>query len=149
MSNLDKKSEELLEKFKQQFKEAFGEDSKILDSFAEYGAHLVSELTGEQTDEHLSESESKGSKDKFTLHRRINERLDTFVQTCVGCPEQYEGKTESGQSIYVRCRHGYGYIELEETREILIEVSYSDGWQGFFDEGDLDEMLDMIGLEKA
>ena len=37
-------------------------------------------------------------------------------QTCFACPAQWDGKTDTGQGIYIRYR--YGYLRLDVDGEI-------------------------------
>lgn len=56
-------------------------------------------------------------------------KITKLVQTCTACPSQYEGWTDKGEYVYVRYRHGYLYIEVNEQR--IFERSYGDSIDGF------------------
>jgi hypothetical protein len=47
--------------------------------------------------------------------------------TCGACPSQWEGTTESGDSIYIRLRHGSLRVDLKGD---TIYHSYPDGFDG-------------------
>jgi hypothetical protein len=66
-------------------------------------------------------------------------------QTCGACPEAYEGELETGESIYIRCRWGYGYIRIDDVT--VAEVNYEDNYQGLFDSGDVAKMFKEADIE--
>lgn len=37
-------------------------------------------------------------------------KIKSILKTCDACPAQWEGETEKGCEVYVRFRHGFGYI---------------------------------------
>ena len=42
-------------------------------------------------------------------------KLIELKQTCCLCPEQWEGKTEDGEEVYARERHGSIRVELDNA----------------------------------
>lgn len=72
-------------------------------------------------------------------------KLASLTQTCPACPEQYEGRTEDGRHVYIRHRHGHGYVGVGDTlgdavsgSELLAE------WEG--DDGMIPEPLGLDGV---
>lgn len=56
-------------------------------------------------------------------------RITEIEQTCSACPSQWEGKTSSGEYVYIRYRWGEGRIEV--NYETVFEWSGPDGMGGF------------------
>lgn len=73
-------------------------------------------------------------------------KVAELYRTCIACPEQYEGTTECGKEIYVRCRGGYARLELDD--EIIAELSWEDDpYKGMFENQELFELFDKAGIE--
>ena len=54
-----------------------------------------------------------------------------FIQTCGGCPSQWEGYTEENEPVYIRYRYGYLSISIGKVNQNIEEI-YGDesfGWQ--------------------
>ncbi|WP_280426796.1 hypothetical protein [Nocardia carnea] len=39
-------------------------------------------------------------------------RIIKAVQTCYGCPSQWDAVTDTGQDLYMRFRYGYGSADI-------------------------------------
>jgi hypothetical protein len=51
-------------------------------------------------------------------------------KTCIACPAQWEGKVESGETFYVRYRHGFLTIGFGGDLDAAVEVaSGPDGYE--------------------
>ena len=64
-------------------------------------------------------------------------RKAKLIQTCEGCPSQWEGYTEDNEPVYIRFRYGYLSISIGKVNQNIEEI-YGDesfGWQigGEFD----------------
>lgn len=46
-------------------------------------------------------------------------RLLSTLQTCWGCPYQWDAYPASGGYLYLRYRHGRGTVEYSESRELF------------------------------
>jgi len=53
--------------------------------------------------------------------------VDSYENSCGGCPTIYDFKDKEGTNYYFRLRHGGARIECEDTGEILL----SDSMNGF------------------
>jgi hypothetical protein len=78
-------------------------------------------------------------------------QLVSLVQTCSACPDQWEGETADGRGIYLRHRHGYGYVSIGPTVEAAICSDESlHSWEGpndgFLASGQLEEVLTAAGF---
>lgn len=65
-------------------------------------------------------------------------KKDSIVQTCSGCPSQWDAETVNGDYVYIRVRHGYFRIEISD--EIIFE-GYPDGIDGVMS---TDEMIEYV-----
>lgn len=73
-------------------------------------------------------------------------KVAKLEQTCGACPEQYSGELETGEEIYIRCRWGYGYLDINGNT--VADVTYEgDGFRGTFDEGDVAKLFRDAGIE--
>jgi len=58
-----------------------------------------------------------------------------FVQTCGGCPEQYDAFDENGKLVgYLRLRHGHFRVDFPDIRGETIYEATPKGDGGFFPE---------------
>lgn len=55
-------------------------------------------------------------------------RVVTMEHTCYGCPDVYEGVLDTGESFYIRCRHGYAVLKVGE--DVMAEYDFGDGVTG-------------------
>jgi hypothetical protein len=55
-------------------------------------------------------------------------RVTQLRMTCGGCPSQWEGVTDDGQSVYIRYRHGVLSCGAGETMDAAVDASA--GWYG-------------------
>ena len=44
-------------------------------------------------------------------------------RTCIACPSQWEGELDTGQSVYIRFRHGQLTIDIDDTCVLSIVCS--------------------------
>ena len=58
--------------------------------------------------------------------------------TCGACPSQWEGKTVTNGDVYIRLRHGYFYLEVDN--KTLFE-GHPDGFDGVMG---TDEMINYV-----
>lgn len=63
------------------------------------------------------------------------------VQTCYGCPDQYEGKLIDGRWFYFRYRHGWASLAVsDDYNEVVgrsdVGVAVGDGLQGVFEDAE-------------
>jgi len=72
-------------------------------------------------------------------------KVTEIQRTCFACPEQYEGKLDSGEEFYVRCRWGYGRLDIDDITVSYIEYS-GDALRGTFEEGDLVKLFFNAGI---
>lgn len=71
-----------------------------------------------------------------------------FDQTTAACPEQWEGRTADGKDVYLRHRHGHGYIEVGATtqRDGVIVAEWEGPLDGHLAPGQVDTVLASAGL---
>jgi hypothetical protein len=55
--------------------------------------------------------------------------VTSIKQTCYACPSQWEGKTDEGDEVYIRFRHGG--LRLDINGETEYSEDLSDGLDGF------------------
>ncbi len=72
----------------------------------------------------------------------IKNRIKTLDQTYEGCPSQWEGTMENGDSIYIRYR--WGGLSVDINGENIFNKSVGDTLDGFIE---LDKVLELTGLE--
>lgn len=73
-------------------------------------------------------------------------KIISIQNTCVACPSQWSGKTDDGRDVYVRFRHGYGYIEVTtEPFEWERIFEWEDPDRGFINYADLTSLAPHIG----
>lgn len=65
-------------------------------------------------------------------------RKESLIQTCGGCPSQWDGKTDQDGDIYIRLRHGYFYIELDNH---MIYNARPEGYDGVMGTEDMIEYV--------
>ena len=70
--------------------------------------------------------------------------VSTIKQTCGACPEQYEGKLDTGEDFYVRCRWGHGRLDVNDVT--VAEIDYENEYQGMFNDGDLVKLFAKAGI---
>lgn len=80
-------------------------------------------------------------------HRTIDEDegIKYLKQTCFGMPEQYEGETTKGRIIYVRLRHSYGKLDIDD--KTYSDIGYHDAMRGDFKSGDLKRLFEAAGFK--
>ena len=72
-------------------------------------------------------------------------RVTELRQTCNMCPSQWEGRTDDGQYIYVRYRHGYLSVSVGPTVDaavcgsVVFEYDTEDG-NGYMTESELRDL---------
>ena len=71
--------------------------------------------------------------------------LARSVQTCLGCPSQWDAWTVGGQYLYLRFRWGSGTV-ADEDGETIASFDTDDKWAGVID---LDEFCIRAGLRLA
>lgn len=86
------------------------------------------------------------------LHRFLDEDppsvpvvLARSVQTCFGCPSQWDAWTDSGDYLYLRYRWGSGSVDNEQG-ETIASFDTGDNWGGVID---LNEFCARAGLRLA
>lgn len=60
-----------------------------------------------------------------------NGTIVALTRTCRACPEQWEGETADGRAIYLRHRHGCGYVNIGPG----IIAAITAGWGPPFEPG--------------
>jgi hypothetical protein len=58
--------------------------------------------------------------------------------TCGGCPSQWEAQTTEGDSIYIRVRHGFFYLQVNDK---TVLEGYPEGVDGVMS---TKEMIDYV-----
>ncbi len=53
-------------------------------------------------------------------------KVKDLYMTCGACPSQWEGTTECGKELYMRCRHGYFYMTIDGVKTVECDVSNYD-----------------------
>jgi hypothetical protein len=76
---------------------------------------------------------------------RASITLARSVQTCFGCPSQWDAWTEDGAYLYLRFRWGSGTVDNEDS-ETIASFDTGDKWAGVID---LDEFCTRAGLRLA
>lgn len=66
-------------------------------------------------------------------------RVVTVERTCGGCPDVYEGTLNTGESFYIRCRHGYAKLVVGDDG-IVAEYDFGDGSTGVLN----DEVIEKL-----
>lgn len=82
-------------------------------------------------------------------------KVTELYRTCIACPEQYEGMTDTGLCIYVRCRGGHASLWLgqEETihdseDNIKAELEWPDDkYKGTFEGQEIFNLFEKAGIE--
>ena len=78
--------------------------------------------------------------------------LMNLIQTCSGCPEQYDLKSVLDMSMlaYFKVRYGYFRVDFGDCGgETIYDFSFGNGWNGVFeDENQRIEQLSK-GIEKV
>lgn len=69
-----------------------------------------------------------------------------LVQTCYMCPEQYEGKLDTGEKVYVRYRWGHGRLDIDDNTISEINTP-ADPFKGYFDEGELEKLFNQANIK--
>ena len=72
-------------------------------------------------------------------------RIIELEQTCYACPSQWEGKTLSGQDVYIRYRWGYLSISIDE--KAIYGEQIGDEWSGVLAWRRVEEILNSLGYE--
>lgn len=72
-------------------------------------------------------------------------RVKTIIKTCGACPEQYEGRLDTGEEFYVRCRWGFGRLDIDNVTTNTIEYP-DDPFRGSFADGDLVKLFFEAGI---
>lgn len=57
---------------------------------------------------------------------------------CFACPATWEGKTEAGEFVYIRYRHGFGYVAIAPTEDEIFtgKARHVCGWKNRDSDGD-------------
>ncbi|MEU7416723.1 hypothetical protein [Streptomyces antibioticus] len=71
--------------------------------------------------------------------------LARSVQTCFGCPSQWDAWTSDGKYLYLRFRWGSGTVDNDQG-ETIASFDTDDKWAGVID---LDEFCACAGLQLA
>lgn len=72
-------------------------------------------------------------------------KVTEIFRTSIAYPEQYEGKLNTGEEFYVRCRFGSGRLDV--NNKTVNEIEYEeDRWRGTFEEGDLVRLFFEAGI---
>lgn len=61
-----------------------------------------------------------------------DERISSYEQTSVACPEQYEGQLIDGQAFFFRLRHGTAKLGIGAT----VEEARTDRYASYLHHGD-------------
>ncbi|MEU4097332.1 hypothetical protein [Streptomyces sp. NPDC026673] len=93
--------------------------------------------------------------DAVEAHLHEDVTLARVVQTCGGCPSQWDAWTTTGQYLYLRYRHGEGTVEQHPSEDVDTWDGEESGlWTGW-DDGtnggwiELTDFLAMAGLQLA
>jgi biotin synthase-related radical SAM superfamily protein len=65
-------------------------------------------------------------------------KKETIIQTCGACPSQWDAKTTDGDKVYIRVRHGYFRLEVNDVNIFDGEPDDVDGVMS------TDEMIDYV-----
>ena len=61
-------------------------------------------------------------------------RITSLMQTCEMCPSQWEGRTDDDREVYIRYRHGHGYVSVgapgDHTRFAALNGQVVARWDG-------------------
>lgn len=81
-------------------------------------------------------------------------RVKYIIKTSPACPEQYEGKLETGELFYARCRFGEAELRIGNQQQwdnwelpTKETISYRDEpLRGAFQKGDLEKLFVFAGI---
>lgn len=48
------------------------------------------------------------------LNKKTEIKISSINQTCGACPSQWDAETTDGQSVYIRVRHGYLNLDVDD-----------------------------------
>lgn len=71
-------------------------------------------------------------------------KIKKIINTCQGCPSQWEGTTVDNRNIYIRYRWGHLSICLRPSGEEILDLSYGDNWDGIMTYNALKELTEGI-----
>lgn len=77
---------------------------------------------------------------------RMIPRVVSLEQTCDACPSQWQGRTDTGEFVYIRYRWGNLECGIADTeRDAVLEretiATLGDGLDGYIDEAQMMEAL--------
>ena len=61
--------------------------------------------------------------------------LISLNQTCFGCPSQWEGRSEFGNEVYIRYRHGTLSLDINDEEVVSMEIG--NGMDGVMNTDDM------------
>ncbi len=63
---------------------------------------------------------------------------ETLDQTCFACPSQWSAETKEGKDVYIRLRHGFFYVNVNEER---VFEDFPEGYDGVMSTSSMEKLL--------
>lgn len=82
-------------------------------------------------------------------------QIEFIEQTCIACPEQYEGRLDTGEWFYVRCRGGFQGIFVGTKKQVdkcdfddytATTLFPNDPYKGRFENNELQELFNKANI---
>jgi hypothetical protein len=102
--------------------------------------HVIAEESSDPQSQAAAES-GRNLLDMLLKTGKPSLRAKWMRMTCSGCPTQFEGEAETGESLYIRYRWGYLELRVGGIGAVYSEDIAGDGISGVLTEAQVREQL--------